>query len=101
VTPDLDQIVKDVRLVARHVLKQPRGYCGVEVERARVLDSRVDLRALALTVYSVRFVTHVYRRRLTVAERTVAAAAARLDAALADITAHQQEITAALTRAGA
>jgi len=89
----ITQAAEDIGIVARHVMKQPRGYAGFEVERAQVIAQRVDMEALRKTIASVGYVSrHVYADCLTRHEKRVAAAAARLKEVLLMIEYYQSEI---------
>jgi hypothetical protein len=93
VTRDLDAIVSDLLLVARHVAAMPRGYCGVEAARARVLLRRVDLDALRRTLYSVRWLTESpYCKPTRWIERQVYDAAVRLTALMPVIERQRKDI---------
>ena len=89
----LTQAAADIRFVALHVLKQPRGYAGFEVERARVIAAKVDMEALRQTLRSVSYVSRVvYGDCLTKQEKRVFAAAERLKEVLLMIEYYQPEI---------
>lgn len=89
----LSQAAEDIGIVARHVMKQPRGYARFEVERAQIIAQRVDLEALKKTLYSISYVSRrVYGDCLTRHERRVFAAAERLQQVMLMIELYQPEI---------
>lgn len=94
----VDQIVSDLLFVAKHVAQQPRGYAGFEVDRAQIIQQRVDMEALRATLSSVLFVSGYYAP-LTAHEQRVYTAAMRLHRVLAFIEERQQEIQVQLIAA--
>lgn len=95
---ELDAIVRDLLLVARHVASLPRGYGSYEANRASVLLRRVDVEALEATLHSVTFVSGYYAP-LTYGERQIYDAGVRLEELMTVIEERREEITARLRAA--
>jgi len=89
----LDAIVRDILLVARHVSTQPRGYCRQEAAVARACLRRVDMDLLRATVHSVTWLSESpCESPMTWDERQASDAARRLQELMTIIERRQTEI---------